>query len=96
MDLKYQLWANMFLLAVEKFKENLEMNTKDSLIKLEKLVGYGMACSGDGVTGTFKVEIPLIKGNTEFITKLKLGARDRMKAASLMDYILKYFDQIQE
>ena len=95
MDLKYQLWANMFLLAVEQFKEHLMMNTKESLIKLEKLVGYGMACSGNGVTGAFKVEIPLIEGNTKFITKLKLGARDRMKAASLMDYILKYFDHIE-
>ena len=91
MDLKYQLWANMFLLAVEMFEDNLELNTKESLTKLEQLLGYGMAYSGDGVTGAFKVEIPLIKGNTKFITKLELKAHDRMKAASLMDNILKYW-----
>ena len=53
-----------------------------------------MACNGEGITGAFKVEIPLKEGRTKFITKLELGARERIKAASLMDYILQYFDQI--
>ena len=95
-DLQYQLWANMFLLAVQIFREYLSVITKQSLIKLEKLIGYGMVCSGDGVIGAYKVEIPLKEGVTKFITKLELGARDRIKAAALTDHILKHFDQISE
>ena len=85
----------MFLLAVQIFRENLSVITKQSLIKLEKLIGYGMVCSGDGVIGAYKVEIPLKEGVTKFITKLELGC-DRIKAATLMDHILKHFDQISE
>ena len=84
--LQYQLWANMILLVIEKFMQSLRFNTKENLLQLKRLVGYGMACSGDGVIGTFKLGI----GNqncTRFVTKVKLGPRDRLKAASLMDYI---------
>ena len=95
--LQYQLWANMILLVIEKFMQSLRFNTKENLLQLKRLVGYGMACSGDGVIGAFKLEIDLI-GNqncTRFVTKVKLGPRDRLKAASLMDYIFEYFDKIQ-
>ena len=84
----------MILLVIEKFMQSLRFNTKENLLQLKRLVGYGMACSGDGVIGTFKLEIDLI-GNqncTRFVTKVKLGPRDRLKAASLMDYI---FDKIK-
>ena len=93
-ELQYQLWANMILLAVEKFKESVSFNTKENLLQLDRLIGYGMACSGDGVVGAFKLEIDLIGNYTRFVTKVKLGARERIQAASLMDYILKYFDKI--
>jgi len=94
-ELQYQLWANMILLAVEKFKKSISFNTKENLLQIKRLIGYGMAYSGDGVIGAFKLEIDLIGNYTRFVTKVKLGPRDRIQAASLMDYILKYFDKIK-
>ena len=93
--LKYQLWANMINLAVNNFVKSLENSsmTKKYLVDLKILTGYGIACTGDGIFGAFKVEMDLSSAtsSTKFITKIPLGNRDRLKAAALMDFTLEYF-----
>lgn len=88
--LKYQLWANMIVLAVRKFEETLQSFTKKELLALKQLTGYGMACSGDGIFGAYKLKMGFDKATT-FITKIELGPRERLQAASLMDFTLQYY-----
>ena len=91
--LKYQLWANMVVLAIANFMEAIKPSaksfTKADLLKLEQLTGYGMACSGDGMVGAYKLEMKFGE-YTAFVTKIQLGYRDRIQAAGLMDFILRY------
>ena len=43
----------MIVLAIAKFKESLKLFTKQQLLELVQLTGYGMACGGDGILGVF-------------------------------------------
>ena len=38
----------MILIAVERFKDSLKLFTKEEILALKQLSGYGMACGGDG------------------------------------------------
>ena len=49
-----------------------------------------MACSGDGIFGAFKVEMKLVVSSIKFVNKVKLGRREILKAAALMDFTFKY------
>ena len=68
--------------------ESQYLFTKHDLFKLNELTGYGVACSGDGMVGVYKLEMKFNK-TTSFVTKLKLGYRDRSLAASLIDFTLR-------
>ena len=93
-QLKFQLWANMIILTVTKFKESLKLFTKQQLLELVQFTGYGMACGGDGIVGVFKLEMNINTGETTFVTKIPLGYRDRLQAARLMDFTFQYYKQI--
>ena len=94
--LRCQLWANMVILTVTNFMNAIcpdQSSTKMSktdLLRIKQVTGYGMACSGDGMVGAYKVEMKFDE-ITSFITKLELGSRERLKAAELMDFILTYY-----
>jgi len=91
--LKHQLWANMINVTVNNFVLSFKDTsmTKQYLIGLKQLTGYGIACTGDGIFGVFKLEMDLISGSISFITKVKLGSHDKIKAVALMDFTLEYF-----
>ena len=97
--IKYQLWANMITRVIERFITSVDppegqsvnqLFTKDDLFKLKEFIGYGVACAGDGMVGVYKLEMKLGKP-TLFITKLKLGSRERLLAAGLIDFTLHHF-----
>ena len=87
--LKCQLWANMIVLAIARFRI-----TKLQLLDLAQLSGYGIACSGDRISGVFKLEIDMNKGQTRFVAKFPLGCRERLKSVGLMDFTFHYYKQI--
>lgn len=93
-QLERQLLANMIVISVAKFKQSLQYFSKEELLELKKIIGYGMACSGEGVVGVFKLEMDLIEGKTTTVCKLPLGPRERLTAAALMDYTLDYYQNI--
>lgn len=103
--LKFQLWANMISLMVTNFIKTIKQSaihphsqnvfTKDDIFKIKEFVGYGMACSGDGMVGVYKLEYKFGK-YTSFVTKLELGRRDRIVSANLMDYTIKYYSDYIE
>ena len=75
----------MILIAVKRFKDSLELCTKEEILALKQLSGYGIACSGDGSYGVYKLEVRFGQ-YTVFVTKIELGARERLTAAALMDH----------
>lgn len=92
--LKYQLWANMIAITVGKFslaivKENL--TKKQDLIDLKALHAYGIACTGVGKVGSYKLEMDLIGGKTKVITKASMKSHGQLNAAIVMDYVLDQF-----
>ena len=59
--------------------------TKDDLLEIDELTGYGVACSRDGMIGVYKLEMKF--GDVaSFVTKLEIGYRDKLLAARLIDY----------
>ena len=50
-----------------------------------------MACGGDESIGVYKLEMQFDQ-NTVIVTKIELGARERLTAAALMDFTLQYYD----
>ena len=84
--LKFQLWANMISLMVTNFIKTIQQSAiyphsqnmfrKDDIFKIKEFTGYGVACSGDGMVGVYKLE---------------LGYRDRLVSASMMDFTIKYY-----
>lgn len=82
-----------FIKAVNPRKSqpvNQSLFTKHDLFKLNEFTGYGVACSGDGMVGTYRLEMKFGKV-TSFVTKLELGCRDRLLAASLIDFTSQYY-----
>ena len=81
----------MIVIAVKKFKDSIRHCTKEEILELKQVLGYGMACGGDGSIGVYKVEMRFDQ-RTVFVTKIELGARERLTAAALMDFTLQYYD----
>ena len=73
--------------------ESLRHFNRQELLDLRRITGYGLACSGDGIVGVFKLEMDLIEGKTTIVDKLPIGCRDILFAAAL-DYTLEYYKQI--
>ena len=94
--LKFQLWANMVVIAIKEFSESVcNLYTKKlDLLALSQLSVYGIGCSGSGILGVYKLEMDLKKRETRFVTKLKIGYRDRIQAAALMDFTLQYYKKV--
>ena len=96
--LKHQLWVNMLIVTVGNFIKALDplddthesQYEKRDIFELNQLTGYGVVCSSDGMVGAYKLEMEFNK-SMSFVTKLKLGFRDRPLAASLIDFTLQYY-----
>ena len=87
----------MIVLAVENFMAAInpyenQSFTKNDHLEVKRPTGYGMACSGDGMVGAYKLEMKFGQA-TSFVTKIELGCHDRFLAAGLMDFFLKYHFQ---
>lgn len=75
----------------------LSLGFDELLFNIEQLTTYGMACSEDAIFGAFKLEMKFaviptrseskIESGTAFVTKVKVGQRDILEAAALMDLL---------
>ena len=94
--LKFQLWANMVVVAITEFRKSVcnSYTKKLDLLALSQLSVYGIGCSGSGILGVYKLEMDLNKSETRFVTKLEVGHRDRAQAAALMDFTLRYYKRL--
>ena len=83
----------MFCIAVTMFVESLSSFTKQDILQVQQISGYGVGCSGDRIFGVYKMEIKFGK-KTNFVTKVDIGPRERLKSAAIIDYtLIKYFQQ---
>ena len=87
--LKYQLFANMVIASVTRFVDSLPDFTDADLRALTSLGGHGIAYTGIGDVGCFKLTMKFGQP-TKIITKLKLDRRDPQNAASRVDSLLDY------
>ena len=92
-----QLWANMMLICVHRFVQSCDPElgkcfSKEDLISIQQLTGYGIFCSGDGTIGAYKLEIAF-NGKNTMIEKIKPTTYSRIRAAKLMDYMLEYYTE---
>ena len=78
----------MILIAVQRFKDSLELCTKEEIFALAQLSGYDTGCGGDGSIGVYKLEMRFAQ-NTVIVRKLELVARERLTATALMDFTLQ-------
>lgn len=94
-DFKHQLWANMIVITVGKFVDSISSKilqmTKKDLLEVKQLNAYGIACTGSGKVGMYKLQMNMIKGETKFIKKLSIGNHGQLNAAIIMDYGLEQF-----
>ena len=67
------------------------MTKKQDLIDLKALHAYGIACTGVGKVGSYKLEMDLIDGKTKVITKASMKSHGQLNAAIVMDYVLDQF-----
>ena len=93
--LKFQLWANMVVVSVTGFINRLPKFTDNDLLEVTQITGYGIACTGNGTTGVFKLSMEFGKF-TKIYTKVELGNRPRLNAAVLVDCALDYYTQVVE
>ena len=86
----------MVVVAVTEFRKSVcyLYTKKRDLLALSQLSGYGIACSGSGILGVYKLEMDLNTSETKFVTKLKIGHHDRTQAVALMDFILRHYKEI--
>ena len=88
--LKYQLFANMVVASVAKFIDKLEEYDEMSIVTIDRITGYGIAYTGFGDVGFFKLEMKFGE-QTKVITKCELQQRPQQYAAALVDHLLDYF-----
>lgn len=88
--LKYQLFANTVLTTVDNFVSQMDAYDEAYIQGVEKVSGYGVALTGMGFVGFYKV---LMKFGEpmKFITKVRLNQRPQLSAACLVDFSLDYF-----
>ena len=70
--------------------EAISIFTKQNILDVEKLTGYGIACTGSGIIGVYKLEMEFNK-STRFVTKVEIDTRTRIPAAIIIDYGLEYY-----
>ena len=91
----------MIIVAVRNFLAAIESFTKEDLITMTHLTGYGIVCSGDGTLGVYKLQMVVgtdkrmdggIEYDTEslttFVTKINIGVCERLLASRLIDFTL--------
>ena len=86
----------MAVVVITEFTNAIKFFTKEKLLDLTVLTGYGMACGGDGTVGTYKlkIDIYMIASRMQFATKLDIGCHERIQAAGLIDFTLDYYNKI--
>ena len=95
-----QLWANMMVLSVERFLECCDQDfgkkfMKNDLINIQRIIGYGILCCGDGTTAGYKLEIIFNTGNF-IVETIKPTSYNKTESARLMDNMLEYYSQKME
>ena len=81
----------MIMASVAKFLDTLQKYDETNIIVVDRIAGYGMAYTGFGDVGFFKLEMKFGE-QTKIITKCQLKQRPQQyAAAALMDYLLDYF-----
>ena len=86
---RYQLFANMIVKSVNDFVQSLNKAKGKEILETPLLQTYGMACSGTGLFGFFKIEM-CFNESINIITKLPLQQRSVMACAYLIDVCLDY------
>ena len=88
-SLLYQLFANIVLTCVSSFAKHIKSNqySEDFIVKVNKLSGYGIAYTGYGHFGFYKLTIRFGQP-MEFVTKVPLKVHPRPEAASYVDFAL--------
>lgn len=84
-----------FMAAIKPQSQSEKQFIKDDLLKLKQLTGYGVACSGDGMVGAYKLEMEFQK-ITSIVTKIELGYRERLNASGLIDFTLNYYQKTMD
>ena len=79
----------MFCAAVTQFIDKLSLFTEQDISLFSKISGYGIGCIADGILGVYKLEIEF--GKKKPVMWQKLRPHDRLKAAAIIDYTLKYY-----
>jgi len=91
-SLKYQLFANTVLNSVGNFIYRCKNEKYDEAFfqKVDKILGYGVAYTGMGQYGLYKLELQF--GHAiKFVTKHKLRHYSQPTSAAFMDAALDYF-----
>ena len=90
--IRNQLFANIILLCVTSFIDNLEKRKccESFIRKMDQLSAYGIAYTGRGHIGFYKLQMKFFRP-MEFVTKVKLALRPQPSAACYVDYVLDYF-----
>lgn len=80
----------MVVASITKFIDKMHKYDEKSLVTVDRKIGYGIAYTGFGDVGFFKLEMQFGK-QTKVITKCELQQRPQQYAAALVDYLLDYF-----
>ena len=70
--LQHQLWANMVITSVTKFINRIPSFSEENILAVENFTGYGIAYTGCGDFGFFKLEMEFGK-QTQIIAKFKIA-----------------------
>ena len=93
----------MVLVGVETFVDKIDDMKIEDLMDITELNVYGLALTGDGTIGVFKLlygfcadekvagEIKINKEGTIFVEKVELATRDRKDASQLADFTLSHY-----
>lgn len=88
---KYQLWANMTVLCVDQFVDCCKNHySKQDVIGVQILTGYGALLCGNGGLAAYKLEIEF-NGDICFVTKVEPDHYNVVKAARLVDLLIEQF-----
>ena len=88
-SIENQLFGNTILACVYNFVDNITEYDEEFIQNVAQLSAYGIAYTGSGKVGFFKLEIKF-SYPMKMITKVKLTLRPQPSAASIVDYALDY------
>lgn len=89
----YQLFGNMILGTVDSFLDRIKQNsyeTKSEIFKVNRLIGYGMICTGASCFAFYKIIVDFNK-EISIITKVAPSMRPFNAVAQHIDYCIEYF-----